>query len=111
MKTKKMYHFHVGRGGRFSSPGYVRYVEDGLFDEAKITRLLDLDLLERYPNGRFAYVYRDNVGSEIITVKELREGLKKGRVIIDLDGNYDTHIFTIHDNILKCASLNFQRKR
>lgn len=104
-----MYHFHVGRGGRFSAPGYVRYVEEGFFDETKIIRLLDLDLLKRYPNGRFAYVYRDNAGSNVITVKELRDGFKKSRVIINFDGTYDTHIFTIHDNILKCASLNLQK--
>ena len=91
-----MYHFYVGRGGRFSAPGYVRYVED-------------LDLLKRYPDGRFAYVYRDNAGSDVITVKELRDGFKKGRVIINFDGHYDTHIFTLHDNILKCASLNLQK--
>lgn len=94
-KNQKFYFFHVGRGGQFYNAGFKKFVDT--VDAAKIEFKSELSFIERDGSGKFYNMFVDNVGSSIISLKDFKDGIKKGRVIIEFDGNYDTDIYTTEE--------------
>lgn len=84
----KIAHFHVGRGGRFNSQGFISF--EGFEDIATVVNRYSNDLFytNRNTNGTFCKPYYSDLnGNCLINVDELASGV--GR--LDFDGDYDTH--------------------
>lgn len=104
MNTKIWHLFHIGRGGRFYNAGHKTYhgtIEATDKDmEGRIYIHQDLTFIERDGQGRFAYIFTDDTGKEIITLSDLRSDVKKGFVMLDYDTDYDTWMYKTEEHLL-----------
>lgn len=101
---KRLWHiFHIGRGGRFYNAGHKTYhgtIERAdKYMDAYIHICQDLILIERDGQGRFAYVFVDETGKEIISLKDLRQDIKYGFVMLDFDTDYDTWLYKTEEHL------------
>lgn len=105
MKARTWHIFHVGRGGRFYNAGHKTY--HGSLEltnnevENRIIIHQDLTFYERDSNGRFAYVFVDDTGKEMITLSDLRKDIQYGFVMLEFDTIYDTWMFKTEKHLLE----------
>ncbi|MCL2312605.1 MAG: hypothetical protein FWC41_09015 [Firmicutes bacterium] len=100
MNNNRIWHyFHVGRGGRFHNAGHMTYV--GTIDECDLEckATEELFLRERDNTGRFVYTYIDDGSNEVISKRELDQGIKNGRLCVSFDGQYDSDVFVREDEL------------
>lgn len=98
---KLFFYFHTGRGGPFNNPGHTKFVR--LIDEGQIEAYLyernEMYFLERDELGRFANVYTNHSGRELISLRDFKDGLKCGFLRLEWDTIYNTDTFKTIDEL------------
>lgn len=91
---KKVFHFHIGRGGRFNDPGHMTFVGIEPMYFREYDNIFEFDE-DGNPLPDDEWYTHDGVGELLLTGKA---AIKAETGILDYDGEYDTEIFKYLDD-------------